>query len=656
MSIKNLNVDYETLSDVQKRDIHLRKLALGEIQGPPTNYATLDKPWLKWYTEQSIMSNPNSSSNVYDNFVLMAPEDIVLLEYYGTKYTKKDIMDKVEMFTKKFASMGIREKTTVSFMMLDVPEVLFMWMALSRLGAVANLIKFDEGPERIAFMNNIGEADYMFVSEVPFILKSVSDSFEYGNNVKQVVSIPITEEMSKDEMIKMITSGLDKENLTTKEKVKLLKEKVSEMMKMKKDSKDILKNNLRFKTYKSWFRSQRESNYSIAKDDPDRTSIIVYTGGTTGKAKGVELTNSNIANMAHMFKYSDIGFDSGKTSLNILPPGPAYYLNGTYALLCCGVRVYMISNFEIKEYSSLIDKYKPNIFLSGPILLKQMAEDGVIQDASYITAPISGGDKLHTIEEEKINEFFKKHNSNAIVHQGYGESESTAAATYSKDSAAVVGGIGIPLLNVEVGIFDYVEASDFIPGKEVEKHLGEIGEICIAGPTIMKGYKNNPEETKNVLRLHSDGKYWLHTDDLGYLDADGRLFHCGRAKRMITRSGSKVWLGTLEDVIKRSDFIRDCCCVKFDDSEEREIPVAFIIPNADFNDEAAMAIDEMVKKAQPDTYVPKYYVIVDEIPITEVNQKVDFKKLEKTDIFDSDKYEINGKIIKIRKKVFKKEI
>ena len=170
----------------------------------------------------------------------------------------------------------------------------------------------------------------------------------------------------------------------------------------------------------------------------------------------------------------------------------------------------------------------------------------------------------------------------------------------------------------------------------------------------MKGYKNNPEETKKVLRLHSDGKYWLHTDDLGYFDHDGRLFHCGRAKRMITRSGNKIWLGTIEDVIKRSDFINDCCCVRFEDPIEREVPVAFIVPNAEFNEDAAITLDEIVRKAQHDCDVPKYYVIVNEIPVTEVNKKVDFKKLERTDIFDSGEYSIDGKIIKSREKVFKK--
>lgn len=645
------------LSEEEKklRDLYLRQLASGEMLGPNTGYPNIDKPWLQWYDSERILLKPNIDTNIFDYFMETAPEDICILEYYGNYYNKYNISKKVEKYCKKFASMGIKENDTVSLLMLDVPEVLFMWMALSRIGAITNLIKFDESPERIAFMNNVGNANYLFVSEVPFLLKNVSDSFDYGNIATKVITVPIDNEMPKRYFFDSIKETIKKASTNPKESLVKIKELLSNLNEMKKENKRIIQSNKHFMTFKQWDRDYIEKEYKIGNNDSQKTSIIVYTGGTTGKAKGVELTNKNLINMAHTFKNSDLGFDPGKESLNIVPPGPAYYLNATYALMCCGVKVNLISNFEIKEYSELINKYKPNIFLSGPILLKQMAEDGVIKDASFIDTPISGGDKLHLSEEEKINNFFKEHGSRAVVHQGYGESESTAAATYSKESAYALGSIGIPLLNVEIGVFDYQEIEDYNPETLIEKQYGEIGEICITGSTIMKGYKNNHEETNRVLRLHKDGKTWLHTDDLGYIDEKGRLFHCGRAKRMLTRAGTKVWLGTIEDVIKRSDYIYDCCCVKFDDVDEREVPVAFVVPNSDFNQDAVSALDECVRKAQPEAFVPKYYVVIDNIPYTEVNKKVNFKELEKENIFDSNNYIMNGKIIKRKNMTYKKK-
>ena len=191
------------------------------------------------------------------------------------------------------------------------------------------------------------------------------------------------------------------------------------------------------------------------------------------------------------------------------------------------------------------------------------------------------------------------------MHQGYGESESTAAATYAKTNASILGTIGIPLLNVKVGIFDYQTSEEYQLAPPKEKSYGEIGEICITGPTIMRGYKGDVEETNKVLRLHSDGNYWLHTDDLGHMDQAGRLFHHGRAKRMLTRAGTKVWLGALEDTIMRHPNIENCCCVKRDDEIERETPVAYVILKND-SDDTFVELDEMVRLAEGDSYVPQF--------------------------------------------------
>ena len=301
---------------------------------------------------------------------------------------------------------------------------------------------------------------------------------------------------------------------------------------------------------------------------------------------------------------------------------------------------------EIKEREidknkllKLLNKYKPNIFLGGPILFNEMVDSGIIKDTSFITSPISGGDKLAVAEEERANNYIKEHGGTAVIHQGYGESECTAAATYAKTNAYALGSIGIPFINVLVSIFD--EDYNEIPFGE-----GKIGEICISGPTVMDGYYKDKKETEDVLKKHKDGRIWLHTKDYGYMDNDGRIYHCGRAKRMITRHGDKVWLTAIEEIIKTHHNVYDCCTVKGNDAVEREVPVCYIV----FNDDSKMVetikeLDEMIKAKLKELYIPKYYVKTDEIPLTEVNKKVDFVKLEKIDIFDKDIYQMNGNLI-----------
>lgn len=678
-----------THEEEKLRKLYLRDLATGKIQGPPTGKASVDMPWFQWYHEDAITLE-RCQTNIYDYFSAFAPDNVPLLEYYGREYYKNDIIDITQEYIGRFSSMGIKEGDTVSFMMLDVPEVLFSMFALSKLGATTNLIKFDESVERIRFMANKGKSDYMIISEVDFIVNNVLDSLKLGNNVKEVITVPITEMMSTTSVVELVYTQImnktkekikqaeeqqkqneeknnDKQDINTEKitignKISFFYQSLTEFISEQKKMKKRISANSKCLTFHEWKKKYPIQDANVITDGRDNVAVIVYTGGTTGHPKAVEITNDNMVAMAHDFRYSAFGFDNGKTSLNILPPGPSYYLNATYGLMCCGVKVNMISNFTISDYPKLIKKYKPNIFLSGPVLLNEIQKQDILDDTSFMTAPISGGDKYHLSEEESFNNYIKDNDHSvddnhevAIVHQGYGESESTAAATYAKTNASVLGTIGIPLLNVKVGIFDYQTPEEYQLAPPKEKSYGEIGEICITGPTIMRGYKGDVEETNKVLRLHSDGNYWLHTDDLGHMDQAGRLFHHGRAKRMLTRAGTKVWLGALEDAIMRHPNIENCCCVKRDDEIERESPVAYVVLKNDSDDTFA-ELDEIVRLAEGDSYVPQFYVKTDSIPVTEVNKKVDFKKLEEQDIFDSNKYTIEGKIVSEKTNRFVKQI
>ena len=649
------------LSDKEKklREVYLKKIALGEIQGPTTCYPSIDKPWLKWHKEENILLDYDKT-NVCDYFFKMVNKTDVILEYYGKKYKREDIKKEVNKYICMFGNMGVKRGDTVSFIMLDVPEIMFMWLALAKIGAVTNVIKFDESPERIKLMcDDIGKSDYMFISEVPFIVDNVVKSIELGNSVKKVISIPVTNELSIIDSARLAINEGTKGKETKKEKLNSLKEYLNNFKESNEKMKEVFKENDRIIPFKEFEKKYHfrltDKKVPVVKKAKDDVTMIVYTGGTTGAPKGVELTNENIIASSHALRYSEVGFDEGKSALNILPPGPSYYIHGVYGLLCCGVRVNLIFNFAINEYPSLIKKYKPNIFLSGPILLKEIVDQDILEDASFVTGPMSGGDKLHLTEEERINNYFHSKNSNAVVMQGYGESESCGAASVCKQNAYVIGSVGEPLIGIDVAVFDYASYEEFLENGVKEKQFNEIGELCITGPTLMKGYRGDLEATNRVLRKHADGKIWLHTDDLGYIDEEGRIFHCGRAKRMLTRSGAKVWLSALEDIIKQHENVFDCCCVKLDDVEEREVPVAHIV----FKDlskinQTIQELDEMIKNCEPLTYIPKYYVVKDEIAVTKVNNKIDFKKLESENILDSNDYSIEQKIVKPKKLVLKK--
>ncbi len=647
--MENFKINEKKLEELDNTSISKKQL---------TGYASIDTPWMKWYNE-SLKDVDFKHTNCYDYFFEVTKEfNWPLWEYYGRKYTVKDIKKETDKIIKKLTAMGIKEGDTVSFIFLNVPETLFFHLALSKMGAITNLIKFDEPAERIKFMCDLAKSRYLFATEIPPIIDNVLEALDLGCGVDQVISVPLTEAMPKVAVLNMLHEQSKNNILEGKSTANILVEMSNQYkrtLEMQKKLQSKILTNPRFMTYDDWKKKYNGNDMNVITGGADNVSVIVYTGGTTGSPKGVELTNDNLNASSHAFTRSDMDFDPKRTSMSILPPSIAYYFNATYQLMCCGVSVNLISNFTVPEYPKLIAKHKPNIFMAGPILLKEIAKADIMDDVSFMIAPISGGDKLEVSLEEAFNNYLKEHNGDTIVRQGYGSSECTAAATYINRHAAksdCLGSIGIPLIDMTVAIFDYIPYDEFDMNNLEEKKYGEIGEICITGPTVMKGYRDNPEATNQVLRTHKDGKVWLHTDDLGFMDEDGRVYHRGRAKRMLTRSGSKVWLSPIEDEISKHPMVDACCCVKLADEEESEVPVAHIVlkDGASF-EEVANELDTMVSKNNPEVYVPKYYVKRDELPVTEVNKKVNFRALESEDIFDTKDYSVNGKLITKKNKV-----
>lgn len=208
--------------------------------------------------------------------------------------------------------------------------------------------------------------------------------------------------------------------------------------------------------------------------------------------------------------------------------------------------------------------------------------------------------------------------------QGYGMSELSAAASFCVNDVYKQGSVGIPSLLVDVGIFD--------PETGEEVGYNRNGEVCVSGPSMMKGYFNKPEETAYVMRKHADGKVWIHSGDLGYIDEEGFLYIKGRIKRMITRfDGHKVFPINLESRIAARPDIHNCAVIGVNDREhsQGQYPLALIevMNGADgWNtcSEIFRHCDEWVEERGK----PVAVLAVEELPLTGMG-KIDYRTLEK---------------------------
>ena len=577
------------LDDKEKklRDLYLKQIANGEVLGPQVGYPSIDKPWLKYFNEEDIsLDIPNITA--YDYLLLNNYEnlDSIAIKYLNTKIKYKEMFASIKRVAKSLKMLNVQKGEIITIATISTPELIYLLYAINRVGAVANVID-----PRLA-ESDIRKELNKVNSKIYITLDSFAENGEKatkGTNVENVISL----------------SPVESCGIIVKNMYKLKnKNNISKCMNWD----EFIAQGLKY---------EGVIDIPYEKDTP---LALVRTGGTTGDPKGVVLTNEDFVSMAHMHKHSEIDFEKGDSFLNILPPFIAYCLcNGINNPLTLGMELTIVPKWEVPEFPDLMEKYKPNHVLAGPILWEYVIKSN-ITDLSYLKTPVSGGDSLNKELEERINDFFKDKGCTHKVAQGYGMTEVSSAATFSYPRSNMLGSVGIPFIKNKVSAFN--------PNSLDELHTGEEGEIWISTPTLMKEYYQNQDATEKIIYKNDCGEKWIKTGDLGRIDEDGRVFLLGRIKRMIVRNGNKIFPSTAEEVILKNKNIENCAMVAMDDEIERKVPVLFVIKKEGIEEtEITSWINKIIKEELPDFYIPKKIIFIEELPLTSIN-KVDYKKLE----------------------------
>ena len=181
---------------------------------------------------------------------------------------------------------------------------------------------------------------------------------------------------------------------------------------------------------------------------------------------------------------------------------------GIHTILAHGGKCVLVPRVNVAEFPGLFKKHHPNYMAGVPTLFEAMMrnEDMKKADLSCLKGLFSGGDSLSIELKKKIDEFLKERGASIQVREGYGTTECVTASCLTPINYYREGSIGIPFPDTYYKIV--------IPNTNEEAAVGEMGEICLTGPTLMKEYINNPKETSQTLRVHDDGLTYLHTGDL----------------------------------------------------------------------------------------------------------------------------------------------
>ncbi len=545
------------------------------------------------------------STSIYDYLIEEVGDDTDLyaLNYFGKRLTYADFFRQINLIAKSLKYLGVGTKDIVTICMPNTPEAVEIFYAINKIGAVVDLIHPLSSKKEIIEYLNKTESRILFLFDENY--KKISERLK-DTEVEKIVLLSISESMPKITKFIYKVSKNMKESDITNDKYLLWS--------------DFL--NLGY-----LYKGSVECKIKI-KD----LAIILHSGGTTGTPKNVMISNYSFNALA---KQGSINVENIKPSDKILTVLPLFHGFGACVCIHCPltlkVEVILTPKFESHSFKSIFKKFKPNVLAGVPTLWEALLSDKRFRhlDMSSLKYMISGGDNLPIATEERINEFLKNHNANIVLSKGYGMTESIAATIFTFPSVNKVGSIGVPMVGNEVKICH--------PTSLEELSKNEEGEICVTGPTLMLGYYKNPEETKNILKKHKDGKTWLHTGDCGYIDDDGLIYFTGRMKRMIVSSGFNIYPTQIESVLLKHPKVKSCCVIGVPHPYKMHVAKAFIILENDTTSrikvEAELRL--LCKENLPVFSYPKIYEFAEELPKTIYN-KIDYKKLERD---EEEKYE-----------------
>lgn len=528
-----------------------------------SGYPTIDKPWYVNYNKNELEKEIQKRTvfqEVYDNNIKFQKD--LALEFFGSKINYSTFFKNIEMTAKAFKEYGIKKGDFVTICAAGIPETVYSFYALSKIGAVANMIApHFEKKDLIARISDC-ESDTLIIMDefYPELKEAIKCS-----RIKNIIILPTL----NSSMLRFITKTY----------------KI-----------DSFSNELYWNQFIKDGRKQKETEtISYEKDLP---LTMVYSSGTTGASKGILLSNDSFQNSIQSYPASGVDISRGQKFYQIIPPWYSTGLSTSIHLpLSYGTSVFMDPRFERDIFVKNIIKAKPNYCVAPTSMYEGFLDEKLVgnKNLSFFNYPFEGGEPLSNEVASKIEKVFKEHGSNAQLRVAYGQCECGAAITTQTQKAENTrGSVGIPLPGVTIGIFD----EQFNELKYYER-----GQILANTPCSMLGYYKNEEATKEYFHIDKNGIKWNCTGDIGYIDEKGNLFVQGRASDYSIIDNEKIYNFDIENILMELDEIKMCDVLEFDNNGTKELAVHII-----FTDKVQKEIEENPEYLEEKLFEIKQYI------------------------------------------------
>jgi len=452
--------------------------------------------------------------------------------FFGKRLTYKQIKDLSDLFAASIGSLGIRKGDRVILLLPNSPQFLIAYYGLLKVGAVVVPLNPLSTERELEFYLRDSGAETaitipLFLSKVVTLREKTPLKHIVCSRLADFLPFPLN-----------LAQGFREHGLIRRQDRAVLL-----------DFRELLKQAL----HPDWHPEPVQ---------PDEMAVLIYSGGTTGIAKGIMLSHFNLVANAHqIIAWGHLTDEQGV--LAVLPLFHGFGMSVTMnAAVLAGGEIFLVPRFKAKGVAKAIHKYKPSFFIGVPTMFVQLSNLPDIHryDFRSLRGTFVGAAPL----TKAIKDDFEKKTGGRMI-EGYGLTEVvTAIMANPYQGLHKIGSVGLPFPDVDVKIVSLDDGHDLA--------TGELGEIVLRSPTVMLGYYKNAEETQKTI---VDG--WLYTGDIGYVDEDGYFYITDRKKDLIIVGGFNVFPREIDELIYQHPKVKEGITIGLPDPHKGERIKVYIV-------------------------------------------------------------------------------
>jgi long-chain acyl-CoA synthetase len=535
-----------------------------------------EMPWLPYYGEMpATIQYPDAT--LYDVLcsTVRAYPHYTAIHFLGTSIRYRALKREVDAVAKGLLSIGVRPSDRICAILTNSPHAVVLLYAANRIGAVVSYFHPDAGPREIRyFLDDFGPRFAVVTDEH----LSGFQGLLPGCEVRAVITTSYADHLSSGAVrkLQLVHGRSGRVDIGIRGVV------------------PVRETPARGDAYElpptfSWA-SVRALGAAAEPDSlPDRSTgeiaAVAYTGGTTGTPIGVELGNAQLNAQAFQTQVQGPVL-AGQTLLGVAPVSHGYGLGVlVHSALACGARTVLLPDFSARSLTRAIRRTRPEYLVGVPKMYSMLVDDRKFRRTrlAFLMGAFCGGDRCSARVRDRFDAIVRRRGGAVRIREGYGMTETVAACAVMPDEIHRPGSVGIPYPDTLIRV---ALPTDGAPActKLIWLSDGEVGEVCVSGPTVMKGYWRRPEETAARLVADDSGRVWLRSGDIGRIDSDGFLYFIQRSGRSCSIDGETVMPGLTEVVLSEHERVKEAIVLADEDTQGVSLTAHVVAVDSDLDE------------------------------------------------------------------------